>query len=345
MAFSAETHPTLRDVANVNQADGTIADVVEMLMQQYEILTDMVLLPSNEPSSHRHTIRTGLPSGVWRGYNVGVPSSKSQTATVIDTIGNYESFATVDKDLVDLNGNSAAWRLQEEKSFRQTMMQTMAKQLIYGNEASEPEGFTGIMPRYSTVSTSTSESADNVIDAGGTGGDNASILLVTWDPSSAFGIYPKGQAGGDNMAGGLSVRDLGEQVLQNVATPSGGTNGTMLALQTHYKWELGFSLRDWRYCGRIANIDKSDLSYDGASGAKLTRYMFELAEVIPEQSMGRMAFYMSRNVRTKLFQQLAEGVKSSTLTIDMVGGVRTPMFMGIPIRRVDAMAMDEARVT
>ena len=345
MAFSAETHPTLRDVANVNQADGTIADVVEMLMQQYEILHDMVLMPSNEPLTHRHTIRTGLPTGVWRGYNIGVPSSKSQTVTVVDTIGNYEEFATVDKDLANLNGNSAAWRLQEEKAFRQSMMQTMAKQLIYGNEASEPEGFTGIMPRYNTVTATTSESADNVFDAGGTGGDNTSILLVTWDPSTAFGIYPKGQAGGSDMAGGLMVRDLGEQVLQNVATPSGGTDGTMLALQTHYKWELGFALRDWRYCGRICNIDKSLLSADASAGAHLTRLMFELMEVIPEQSMGRMAFYMSRNTRTKLFQQLAEGVKSSTLTIDMVGGVRTPMFMGVPIRRVDAMSADEARVT
>ena len=344
MAFTAETHPTLKDVANVNQVDGTIADVVEMLMQQYEILGDMVLLPSNEPMTHRHTIRSGLPTGVWRGYNVGVPSSKSQTVTVIDTIGNYEEFATVDKDLANLNGNSAMWRLQEEKAFRQSMMQTMVKQLIYGNEASEPEGFTGIMPRYNTVDDTKSESADNVIDAGGTGGDNASILLISWDPSTHFGIYPRGQAGGDEVAGGLMVRDLGEQVLQNVATPSGGTNGTMIALQTHYKWELGFAQRDWRYGGRICNIDKSDLKADAASGAKLTELMFELVEQMPDQNTGRIAFYMSRQVRTKLFQQLAAGVKSSTLTIDMVGGVRTTMFQGIPVRRVDAMAADEARV-
>ena len=224
------------------------------------------------------------------------------------------------------------------------MMQTMVKQLIYGNEASEPEGFTGIMPRYGALQTSVSESADNVLDAGGTGTDNASILLLSWDPTTHFGIYPKGQAGGDEMAGGLMVRDLGEQVLQNVATPSGGTNGTMLALQTHYKWELGFAQRDWRYGGRICNIDRSDLKADAASGAKLTELMFELVEQFPDQNTGRMAFYMSRQVRTKLFQQLAAGVKSSTLTIDMEGGVRTPMFQGIPIRRVDAMTMNEARV-
>lgn len=339
MAFAADTHPTLKDVLASQDSAGNIMSVAELLMQENEILHDMIFMPSNEVQSHRHTIRTGLPEGVWRGYNIGVPSSKSTSETVVDTIGNYELYATVDKDLVELNGNSAAWRMMEEKPFREKMMQAVAQQLIYGNEADEPEGFTGIMPRYNTVSTGVSESADNVIDAGGTGTDNASILLVSWDPNAAFGIYPRGKM----ASGGMMVEDLGEQVLQNLPTAAGGTNGTMRALQTHYKWELGFALRDWRYCGRIANIDKSALKADAASGAVLADHMFELMELIPSD-MGRMAFYMSRNVRTKLYQQNSALVKNSTLMVENVGGQRTMMFQGIPIRRVDVMAADEARV-
>ena len=71
--------------------------------------------------------------------------------------------------------------------------------------------------------------------------------------------------------------------------------------------------------------------------------MFELMELIPSD-MGRMAFYMSRNVRTKLYQQNSALVKNSTLMVENVGGQRTMMFQGIPIRRVDVMAADEARV-
>ena len=334
MTIKASTHPTLLDVANLNQMDGTIAQVVEILNQQNEMLMDMVMMESNEPLSHRHTIRTGLPSGVWRGYNQGVPPSKSTTVTVVDTIGNYELYAEVDKDLADLNGNSAAWRLQEEQPFMEKTSQVMQKQLVYGDEATEPNGFTGFMPRYATKTATTAQSADNVIDAGGTGGDNASILLVAWDPSTVFGLYPKGSEAG------FKIEDKGMITIED----ADGSGGRMEAYRTHYKWQLGLTVKDWRYVVRIVNIDKSDLAADASAGAKLTENMFEAINLLPTMK-GRMAFYMARDVRTKLFQQLASAVKQSTLTVQMVGGVMEHFFHGIPIRRVDPMAADEARIT
>jgi hypothetical protein len=43
-------------------------------------------------------------------------------------------------------------------------------------------------------------------------------------------------------------------------------------------------------------------------------------------------------------RQLSEKVKASTLDFENIGGRRTMTFQGIPIRRVDKMAADEARV-
>ena len=335
VTVSASTHPTLLDVAEVNNADGTVASVIEMLATHNEMLMDMVVVESNEEMSHKTVIRTGLPVGVWRGYNQGVPPSKSQTATVRDEIGNYEMYAEVDRDLANLNGNSAAWRLQEERPFIEKMSQVVQSQLIYGSRQSEVNGFTGIMPRFSTVTAANAASADNVIDGGGSGTDNASILLVTWDPNTCHGIYPRGQSTG------LMIEDKGQITIEN----ADGSHGRMEAYRSHYKWTLGMTVRDWRYVVRIAIIDKSNLTADGATGAKLPDLMFEAMELLPSETMGRMAFYMARNVRTKLRQQLSERVSGSTLMMQDVGGVRTMMFQGVPIRRVDAMAADEAQVT
>ena len=328
MTIKSDTHPTLIDVANVNQADGTIADVVEVLAQQNEMLMDMVVVESNQPTSHKHAIRTGLPKGVWRGYNQGVPPSKSSTATVEDTIGNYELYAEVDRDLANLNGNSAAWRLQEEQPFMESASQTIQKQLIYGMEGTDINGFTGLAPRYSELTVANAQSADNVINGGGTGSDNNSIWLIAWDKSTVFGLYPKGSQAG------LMVEDMGRVTIENADS----TGGRMEGFRTHYKWELGLGVRDWRYVVRIANLAKIGTS-DNIPG-----FMFQAIERLPMEK-GNLAFYMSRDMRTTLFQQLAVGVKSSTLTIENVGGVRTRMYQGIPIRRVDALAADEARVT
>ena len=43
--------------------------------------------------------------------------------------------------------------------------------------------------------------------------------------------------------------------------------GRMEAYRTHYTWDSGLTVRDWRYVVRVANIDKSALTVDASSGA------------------------------------------------------------------------------
>ena len=332
--INAETHPTLVDVANVNAPDGQIVDVAELLTMQNEMLPDVVMVESNEPLSHRTSVRTGFPTGAWRSFNQGVKASKSKTATVTTTLGNYEMYAEVDRDLANLNGNSAAWRLQEERPFLEKMNQEMQQTVVYGNEKSIEGSFSGLTSWYYTRNAATADSADNVIHGGGSGTDNRSIWLVVWSPMTVFGIYPKG------TQAGLQVDDKGPVTLENVD----GEGGRMEAYRTHYKWNMGLMVKDWRYAVRICNIDKSELKADLSGGANLPDLMFEASEIIPNLGMGRAAFYMSRDIRTKVRQQLSAARSSSTLTVEEVGGTRVMMFQGIPMRRVDALATDEALV-
>lgn len=333
MATLTANNPTLLDLAKRMDPDGKIPTIVEILNETNEILLDMTWVEGNLPTGHRTVVRTGIPAPTWRKLYGGVQPTKSTTAPVTDTCGMLEAYAEVDKALADLNGNTAEFRLSEDRAHIEGMNQAMADTLFYGDEDVHPERFTGLAARYSSL---LAENADNIIPAGGSGSDNASIWLVVWGPNTVHGIIPKGSKAG------LQMTDKGQVTIENVD----GNGGRMEAYRTHYRWDAGLTLRDWRYVVRICNIDKSDLTTNKAtSGAWLPDLMFEAIERIPNLNMGRPVFYMSRDIRTKLRQQLASGVQQSTLTVENVGGVRTTMFQEIPIRRCDALSADEALVS
>ncbi len=329
MATLTSTNPTLADLASRMTADGKIDPmIVEMLAETNEMLDDMTFIEANGFTEHKTTVRSGLPAGTWRKLNYGVQPEKSRTVPIKDSLGMLETYAEVDKALADLNGNSAAWRMSEERAFVEGMNQTLATSLIYGDSSLDPEKFMGLAPRYNSLS---AENAINIVDAGGTGSDNTSIWLIVWGPNTCHGIYPKGSNAG------LQVRDLGEDTLTDAA------GGRYQGYRTHYKWDAGMTLRDWRYVVRIANIDVSDLTKNAASGADLIDLMVQAIELIPNLGMGRPAFYVNRKLRSFLRRQITN--KSNVnLTLEQVAGKKVLAFDGIPVRRTDAILGTEARV-
>lgn len=331
MATLGVLNPTLADLAKVTDPDGSIADVVEILNETNEILMDMTWLEGNLNTGHRSSIRSGLPSPTWRKLYGGVQPTKSRAVQVTDTCGMLEDYAEVDKALVDMAGDPAAFRLQEDRPHIEGMNQEAADTIFYGDEATAPEEFTGLAPRFSDLS---AENADNIIEGGGTGADNLSIWLVIWSPNTCHGIVPKGSKAG------LQQRDLGEVTIEN----ADGSNGRMQAYRTHYRWDMGLTVRDWRYIVRIANIDRSLLIADISTGADLNDLMHQAVTEIPNLSFGRAAWYMDKTALAFLRRQTANAVANSTLTTDMVGGTMQTSWGGIPIRRCDALSIDEARV-
>ena len=159
---------TLMDWAKRIDDDGKIAEIINLLSQTNEILEDMLWVEGNLPTGHKTTIRTGLPQAYWRLLNQGVPRGKSTTAQITETCGMLETYSDIDVDLVALAGNDRAFRLSEELAFLEGMNQQMAGTIFYNNITSIPAAFMGLAPRYPSVSTSNAQTANNVIDAGGT---------------------------------------------------------------------------------------------------------------------------------------------------------------------------------
>ena len=336
----ATTNLTLADWAKRTDPDGRIPVIAELLSQSNEILEDCVFKEGNLPTGDRVVIRTGLPAVYWRALNQGIPNSKSTTAQVDEACGILEARSEVDKDLAMLNGNTAQFRLSEDTAFLEAMNQTQASTLFYGNPATDAKQFLGLAPRYSV--TGANNNGQNVIPAGATGSDNTSIYLVVWGDQTVYCPFPKGSKAG------LIHEDLGEQTVYN-------SDGTRLqAYATRYQWKNGLVVKDWRYVVRISNIDVSDLL--GQTGTQawnvstnIIKLMARALYRIPNMSMGRAAFYMNRTVhsglsvaaldRSQYVLKVNEGLSQFGMPYSWLS------FLGVPLRRVDAILNTEALTT
>ncbi len=332
MATIGNNNLTLADWAKRQDPNSKVAKIVEMLGQTNEILDDQVFVEGNLPTGHRSVIRTGLPDIYWRILNKGVPSSKSTTAQVDEMCGIMEAWSEVDKELAILNGDVSSFRLSEAMAFIEAMNQKAASTIFYGNASLNPEEFTGLAPRYSSLSAA---NAQNILPAGGSGSDNTSIWLVCWGDQTCHGIFPKGSQAG------ISHFNHGEVTIQD-ATGLGTTR--LRAFQDQWQWKQGLVLKDWRYVVRIPNIDVSNLVANSGSQADLINLMIKAMHRLPSLSMGKCAFYMNRTVKQMLDIQRRDDVAGAGMTYVEVDGKLVPNFRGIPIKTVDAILETETAV-
>lgn len=343
----------LHDIAKSLDPSGKTATVVELLNQSNEIITDMVWMEGNLPTGHETTVRTGLPTAIWRQLYQGVPASKSQRAKVTDAIGMLETRSEVDVEAVNLNAQNENFRLSEAKAFLEGLNQQFAQTLFYGNTAINPERFMGLAPRYSAISGATN--GVNVISAGGAGADNTSIWLIVWSPETICGIYPKGSVAG------IQHKDLGEYDAFD------SNSQRFRALGDLWKWKCGLTVSDWRYAVRICNVDISDLvgqtgTQASTAATAIIKLMIRAMARIPSMGAGVPVFYANRTVKEMLaiaamdksqnaisvesainqFGQVAPGSVAGQGTGISGGTVR---FLGVPVRTCDQLLTNEAVVS
>ena len=347
MAIIGNTALTLADWAKRVDDDGKMATVVDLLSQSNAMMDDMLWVEGNQTSGHKTTIRTGLPQGTWRQLYQGVQPTKSTTAQITEACGNLEGYSELDKDLADLNGNTAEFRLSEEGGFYEGMTQQVQSAFLYANSLNTPAQIMGLAPRYNTIQVANAASANNVIDMGGTGSTNCSMWVVGWGPNSVHGIFPKGKIAG------LQMTDLGEDVKVL-------SDGSMYRVyRSHFKWECGLAVRDWRYVVRMCNIDVTLLT--GTSAANLINGLVSAFHRFPTAPSStrittdptkpsgvlgatRFAIYCNRQVAAALDRQ-AMNKTNLLLSIGEFDGKPVTMFRGVPIRVVDRLLTTEARIT
>lgn len=342
MATLSTKYNTLLDVASSYGPDGKVMAVAELLSETNEIVRYLPFIEGNLPTGHKGLVRTGLPTVVLRKYYQGTPYSKSSRAPVEDKCAMASGRNIIDVDVAELNGDVKAFRAQEAYAAVESMNQTFAEQIIYGNTATEPDGVLGLIPRYND---SSAENAQNILDAGGSGSDNTSILLIVAGPNTVTGIYPKGSPAG------LQHKDLGEQKVND------DDGNPFQAYEELWTWKFGLHVKDWRYVVRIASIDVSDLS--GVTGTQaltastnILKLMIRAFAKIPAMGMGRPMFLANRSVKEMLSVMAldkTQNVLKFSEGLDQFGKVGpgsvaagTLMFQGVPVLTNDAILNTEA---
>jgi hypothetical protein len=344
-------HNTLIDIAKSFGPDGKVAVVAELLNQSNELINYMNFIEGNLPTGHKAVVRVGLPTVGFREFYKGVQISKSGRATIEDVCAILEGRNEIDKDLADLNGNTAAFRLSEGLAFIEAMNEQFAQSIIYGNTASQKDGILGLTPRYSSKEAT---SGQNIIDAGGTGATNTSVWLVVWGENTVTGIYPKGSQAG------LLQQDLGE------IDAFDASQNRFRAYAERWQWKYGLHVKDWRYAVRIANILSADLTGQANTQAItastwLNKLMIKALARIPSMGMGTATFMASRTVKEMLSVgalDKSQNALSFTEAVNQYGKVTAGsvagqgtgiqggqlQFMGVPVLTVDSILATETQV-
>lgn len=302
-------------------------DIIELMNQTNDILSDITWMESNQSEGHKTRIRTGLPEVYWRRLYRGTPPSKSQWSQVVEACGMLEARMELDVAEIELYGDKArAFRLSEGMAFAEAMRQKVASTLFYGNSNLNPDEFNGLAMRYP------SKDSPHVLDAGGTGNKCTSMYLVNWGANTCHGIYPKGSTGG------LSNKDLGEYMTTD-------DNGNKFqCIGDLYKWRCGLAVRDWRSVVRLANIpvEKLTLRKGEAGFLDLQGLTIRAKNMMPQNMRDKAIWYCNQDVLTALELQSTDAGNVHLVYGEFFASKAVPNLHGRPIRQCDVISSTEA---
>lgn len=327
------TNQTWADIAAGIGDDGKTLKIVNMMASVNTMIADGHMQEGNTTTGHKASIESGIPTPTWTRLNKGVAKSKGTKYSVEFSSGMAESRSEVDLRLLKLAKDPAGYRLSQARSHMEGMAQELADKALHGNVQATPEAFTGLAAYYND---STADSAENIEDAGGTGSDNTSLYLVTWQEDKVHFFYPSG------TQAGIKHRAIDEEKVED------SDSNPFYAAVDLFEAHLGLVVADWRQCGRVANIDTTDLATAGAetdTSANMIRHAIRLKNKIWNLEGGRPYWYCNRTVLTALEIQ-AMNKPNVNLTLRDIGENKgVTMLAGIPVHRMDKITNAESQVT
>lgn len=339
MAAKGLTLLTLADVAK--SKDKEIGKVAEVLVQNNAMLNDIPYMEMNEGTHHIESIRSALPEIYYRKANQAIAPSKSTIEERTFNGTSFESKSVMDTKVASRGGldRISFNRWNQAEGHLQSHAIEHASLTVYGSPVSGNMKTAGLFDIYSTLNPA-EPTSKQIVDAGGTGTDNCSILRVQWGQNSVFGIYPKGTKSGLTR----TDRSAGNKEVQIQGLDAAGNPGTFYGFEENFETNHGLVVKDYRQAVRIANIDVSNL-VSGTGAADLIDLMISGHYKVDSLTNGQGAWYVNRTIYAHLHKQSLTKVGAGAgLTYENYQGAPVLMFLGAPVRLMDAMLNTEARV-
>jgi len=338
MAVIGASLVTLADVAKGKNV--RIGKVAEVLVQSNPILDHMPYIEMNEKTVHIESLRSNLPAVYYRKANQPIPASKSRIEERSFSAAHFESKSQIDVMVAARGGQDrvAFNRWNQAQGHIQAMAQEHADLLFYGSPSEDARKVAGFFDVLSTLSAS-EPTSKQMVNAGGVGSDNTSILFVDWGPNTVFGVYPAG------TTAGLKREDNGK--VQIIGTTETSVTGTFWGWEEEFMIDHGLVVKDFRATARVCNIDISDLKAGGTSAADLLKLMTRAHYRIPAAVRTKSGYvYMNSTIASFLHEQALEKVGGGGgLTFANYQGEQVMMFLGRQVIVTDALLNTEAVVS
>lgn len=318
-----------------------IGDVAEIMRKAVPIIDDIPYMEMNKGVKHVVALRSDLPEVYYRKANQAIPASKSTIEEREFVAAHFESKSQIDEAVAAYGGQDRvkANRWNQAEGHIQANAHELGNLIVYGS--TEFNKVPGIMDILSTLNTS-EPTSKQIVDAGGVGSDNCSILFVAWGKKKVYGVFEKGTTAGlkriDRSPGNMRVQITGPLI--------GGGTGTYWGYEEDFMVDHGLVVEDYRALARVANIDVSDLKVPASAAdilVLMTRALYRIPPLL-RQEKGKI--YLNSTMMSFLDEQaLAKVGAGGGLSYQNYQGEPVLMFRGWQIREMDIMLNTEARVT
>ena len=347
MATKGSRYITFRDILSGRTPNGFVdKDIVEMMAQENPVLQDVLWKQCNKGREDIVTIRTGMPEAVVRAFYEGWTGSKTSKKQVANACCRVSTGIEFDWALYEGDKDKRAFLADELRAHSSVLGDKAASLLFYGDTAGDPKGINGFSRTFSQYGAITGSSmvtddkkaafycfnAGKAAEAGSTASSIArrSIFLVGWGARSAHGIYPEGSSAG------IKIGQLTKQFVDD------GNGGRLEVGLQEMNQSLGLNIRDFRYCGRVANINIMSDPTDAAT-PDVSKFVRKL--VTRAKSNGvTQRLYCSRLVFEHIAEQFEKKTQGNAIKYADLEQKKDAALLGIPVSFCDCMNGDEAEV-
>lgn len=319
----------------------TLMPVAETLNQVNSVLQDGPMTPSNAMLGHRITVETALPTVSLGKFDQGIQLSKGTTEQRNEAMALFTSANQIDNKYRKPYGPKFdQFRFQKDRPHIRAMSQQVALHTVYGEQGAQiDEGsFDGFAVRMGSLQQPAPGSAGSQVWSHGsvTGGDGTSIYIIDWHADmGAHFIYPELDANG-----GLEVKNFENWI----ATDKDGTQYS--ASRSEFYWAIGVAVENPNHIARLANVDVSDANLGGlATQGYLIDDIINIVSYMPSADGFNRVMYVHPRILAAWRKQISSRGPSVVLTMDQYLGQLTPHFDGIPVRRLDRIAINEGTVS
>ena len=301
--------------------------MLEAQAQTNDIWRILHVQACNDGTGEKVMLRESLPEMAWRMINRGIKPTKTGSRVARYTTGGIEDFSNVDERILKLyqdKGAKDAYRMSEIKGKQMAATNQMSKTIFYGDEKTNPAGFTGLSAHYNKIAGAKGLWKEQVVDAGGTGNNLTSIWFIASSSETVYGIYPVG------TTGGYHYEDNGKVYVED------DEGGHFWAYQGQINWDFGIAVRDPRYVVRLANVDVTNFN-----DVDFKKKLIDAYDRI-QDTRYPISVLCNRRAQTYLDQMAAQGTNAFT-SADWFGQKITH-YWGAPILRNDAISCNEAQI-